>query len=260
MKKSNLLLVAIAFVGLGSFVACKKKTEPTPETKTAQMSMRLTDAPGNYDAVYIDIQSVAYKMEGKTEVMLSPSRVGVYNIMSFRNGIDTLLVNATIPVGKIEQIRLILGNNNSVVVDGVSHPMSTPSASESGVKLNFHTTIEAGVSYAVWIDFDAGKSIVQTGSGSYKLKPVIKAFSATTNGKIEGYVLPVAALATVYAVIGTDTATAIPSAIDGHFVISGLTTGSYQVIVQPYLPTYLTFNGTANVTYANITSMGTITL
>lgn len=253
--------MALAFVGISSFVACKKdKDDNTTQNKTAQLNMRLTDGPGHYDAVYLDIQSVAYKMEGKSEVVLAPNRVGIYNIMTFRNGIDTLLVNTTIPVGKVEQIRLILGNNNSVVVDGISHPMSTPSAQESGVKLNFHTTVEAGKSYNVWIDFDAGKSIVQTGGGNYKMKPVIRAYSELTNGRIEGTILPIAAFATVYAVNGTDTFTAIPSGINGHFVISGLPTASYQLIVEPFIPTYTTHTGSVNVTYGNITSIGTITL
>jgi hypothetical protein len=100
---------------------------------------------------------------------------------------------------------------------------------------------------------------MQTGSGSYKLKPVIRAYSALTNGEIAGYVLPAAALATVYAVNGTDTTTAIPNS-DGHFVISGLAAGSYQLIVSPAVIGYVSVSTSVNVSYGVITDVGTITL
>ncbi len=259
MGKQLLLITGILFIALFSNLSCRKDKNNNNSYK-AQVSMRLTDAPGDYDAVYIDIQAIEVKMASGTTVNIAPYRVGIYNILTLRNGIDTLLVNTSLPVGTIEQVRLILGNNNSVVVDGVSHQMDAPSASQSGIKLNLHTTLEADRSYTVWIDFDAGKSIVVTGSGKYMLKPTMRAYTALTNGRIEGYVLPLAAFATVYAVHDGDTAAAIPSGIDGHFVISGLEEGSYQIIVEPAIPTYVTFNSTIVVSHGTVTSVGTITL
>jgi hypothetical protein len=257
MKSINLVIVGLLVLGLGTFNACRKDKN---QGNTATINMRLTDDPGNYDAVYLDIQQIAFKMEGRSELILYPKRPGVCNILNFRNGLDTILLNTTVPVGKIEQIRLVLGANNTVVANGVSYPMSTPSAQESGVKLNLHTNIEANVAYNVWIDFDAGKSIVKTGNGGYKLKPVIRAYSDVTNGKIVGAVLPIAALATVYAVNGTDTSAAIPSGVDGHFVISGLFEGNYHLIVEPGVAAYATFGTDVNVSYGAISNVGTITL
>ncbi|MBA3827327.1 MAG: DUF4382 domain-containing protein [Taibaiella sp.] len=257
MMRKSLSIFAV-LLAISSLFACKKSS--TPDNNTAQMSMRLTDDPANYDAVYVDIQKIGFTMEGQSEIMLTPNRPGVYNLLSFRNGLDTLLVNAAIPVGTIGQIRLVLGNNNSVVVSGVSYPLSTPSAQESGLKLNFQTAIAANVAYTIWMDFDAGKSIIQTGGGNYKLKPVIRAYSALTNGEISGSVLPTLAFATVYAINGTDTAAAIPSSTDGHFVINGLASGSYQLVVSPAVTTYLSYSTSVNVAYGVITNVGTITL
>lgn len=240
---------------LGS-LACRKDRN---NNDTARMSMRLTDAPAEYDAVYIDIQQIEFKMVGRSAIMITPNRAGVYNILNFRNGTDTLLVNTTIPVGNIEQVRLILGANNSVVVDGVSYPMNTPSAQESGLKLNLHTAVEANVSYDMWIDFDAGRSVNKTGNGKYQLKPVIRAYSAVTNGRIEGYVLPTSAMATVYAINGSDTTAAIPGP-DGHFVISGMATGTYQLYIEPAVFSFATFSTNVNVSYGLITNVGIITL
>jgi hypothetical protein len=257
MKKIivNVMCAVILLSGLG---ACKKNDNN--QQGSAQVTMRLTDAPANYDAVYVDIRQVAVKVSGHSEIILAPARPGVYNLLDFRNGMDTMLLSAGLPAGKIEQIRLILGGDNSVIVAGISYPLNTPSAQESGLKLNFNTTLDANVSYTIWLDFDAGRSIVQTGNGNYKLKPVIRAYSAVTNGQISGYVMPLAAFATVYAIQGTDTSVAIPSSADGHFVIGGLVSGSYQVMVVPTFAPYITYTSNVNVSYATVTNLGTITL
>lgn len=178
-----------------------------------------------------------------------------------RNGLDTLLARTNLPAGSIGQIRLILGNNNSVVVSGVSHPLTTPSAQESGVKLNINQTFVAGGAYDIWIDFDAGKSILQTGAGVYKLKTVIRAYGSLTRGEIKGYVLPLNSFATVYAINGTDTASAIPSPIDGFFSINGLSAANYTLVVNPGILTLQPFSqANIQVAYGVENNLGIITL
>jgi hypothetical protein len=158
-------------------------------------------------------------------------------------------------------MRLILGSNNSVVINGTAYNLGTPSAQESGLKLNLNQNFTAGGSYDVWIDFDAGRSIVQTGNGQYKLKPVIRAYSAATNGKIKGIVLPLSAGAIVYAINGTDTSSAIPDAA-GNFVISGLVDGNYTLWVDASVASGLKDQVLPNlsVTYGNTTTVGTVIL
>lgn len=255
MKKLPLLLALACLFMLG---ACSK----TDENGTAQVTVRLTDGPAAYDHVYIDIQKVEVTMEGSSAVNIAPVRPGIYDILDFRNGLDTLLFRANLPAGKVGQIRLILGTNNSVVANGVSYPLNTPSAQESGLKLNLHESFEANGAYTIWIDFDAAKSIVVTGNGSYKLKPVIRAYSETTNGQIKGYVLPLTAGATVYAASGTDTLSAIPASADGYFKISGIPAGTYKVWVNPAAgSTLLPFAKTGiQVVYGTQVDLGTITL
>lgn len=244
-----------------SMYSCKKdKDDNNTNGGTAKLTMRLTDAPANYDHVYIDIQEVVVTVEGSAAVSVVPVRPGIYDLLDFSNGVDTLLMEATVPAGAVSQIRLVLGNNNSVVIDGETYPMSTPSAQESGLKLNLKETLVAGGAYTFWIDFDAGKSIVQTGNGGYKLKPVIRAYSAQTNGRIKGYIQPLNALATVYAVYGTDTLSAIPDA-NGFFMFSGLAEGSYTIIVEPALLGLQVYTETnVQVSYGAETNLGVITL
>ncbi len=256
-----MLAILVLLGSVAGLSSCKKNDPNTNPNDKATVNMHLTDGPSAYDHVYLDIQQVEVTMSGSSAVTLAPVRAGIYDIMQFRNGLDTLLLRTTISAGTISQIRLILGNNNSVVVNGNSYALTTPSAQESGVKLNLNQTFVANGSYDIWLDFDAGKSIVVTGNGTYKLKPVIRAYSATTNGRIKGYVLPLNAVATVYAINGTDTLSAIPNAADGFFAISGAVAGTYTLWVNPGILGLQAYTQTnIQVTYGTEINLGTITL
>lgn len=238
MKMSFIVLFAMSLTLL-TIASCKKNDDNnTTQKGTAKVSMHLTDDPANYDAVYIDIKSIEVTVEGSSAVSIAPIRPGIYNLLKFRNGLDTLLARADISAGKVGQIRLILGDNNAVVVGGISYPLNTPSAQESGLKLNINQTFVAGGAYDMWLDFDAGKSIHQTGNGKYMLKPVIKAYSQLTDGRIKGYVLPVSALVTVYATNGVDTYSAIP-AVDGFYMFTGLPEGTYQLTYDAAIASFI---------------------
>src|SRR5690242_8947336 len=148
--------------------ACKKE-EATTSIGTTPVKVRMTDAPAAYDQVNVDIIGVEFKVNSGTTVNLNVNP-GVYNLLDFANGVDTLIASADVPSGELSQVRLILGSNNTIVVDGQPYPLETPSAMQSGLKLNVHTTLQPGVLYELLLDFDASQSIVVEGNGTYKLK------------------------------------------------------------------------------------------
>jgi hypothetical protein len=232
-KKVKLLILLLA-TGLFAFISCNKSTGSSARTGTGHLEVRLTDDPATYDAVYIDIQQVEVNVSSDTGTSTGWQpvpllRPGIYNLLDFRNGIDTVLAAADLPAGTLSQMRLILGNSNSVVVNGQSYPLKTPSAQESGLKFNIHATLTPGIEYRLWIDFDAGHSIVATGSGKYILKPVIRTYSAAIGGSIEGYVLPGAAQPEVFAIQGTDTLLALPDSTNGYYFFGGVAAGSWNL-------------------------------
>jgi len=259
MKKLFVTLAGFALLSAVFLLSCKKDED---DRGTAQVNIHLTDGPGNYDAVYIDVRSVEINSDAGGWVTVPAIVPGVYNLLDFRNGMDTLLCQAVLPAGKISQMRLILGDNNSVVVDGTSYPLSTPSAQQSGLKFNIHQDLAVNGSYNIWIDFDAGKSIVAQGNGGYSLKPVVRAYTELTDGRIKGIVLPPAALATVYVTNGADTFSAIPDAL-GAFMFCGLPEGNYTLWFDAEDNTgYADFTLPAPVTvsFGVVTEVGTTTL
>lgn len=167
------LVLAIVVVGL-TVMSCKKEG-------SSNMTVKMTDAPGDFENVFIDIQEVQVHYSDDSNpngwVTLN-TNAGVYDLLTLQNGISTVLAPGTgIPSGKISQIRLILNSQNSVVIDGISFPLKVNSATQSGLKINVDAFLEPGSDYEVLVDFDAGKSIVTEGNGTFTLKPTIKVLS-----------------------------------------------------------------------------------
>ncbi len=238
MKKLKFL----SLISLGVFLfACNKidslrnhdMDNGSSNTK-ASYTVRMTDAPGPYSAVNIDIQGVEITGTGGQNVLLNVNP-GIYNILDYVNGLDTVIATGSLNPGTVQQIRLILGSNNSVVVDSVTYPLTIPSGSQSGLKIQVHQVVQAGVAYSVLLDFDANKSIVKQGNGAYKLKPVIRTINTAISGSIKGSIAPAGTLATVTASNGIDSFSSVVDST-GNFMIMGLPAGTYDVTITPALP------------------------
>jgi hypothetical protein len=236
---------------------CKKENQTTQEF--GSYILRLIDSPGNYEHVYIDIQDISVNVSGTGWVDIGPQAPGIYDLLAYNNGLDTLLSNATLPSGTISQIRLLLGTNNTITVNGISYNLTIPSLQQNGLKINVNTSIPANGSVVQWIDFDAGKSIVELGNNNYQLKPVLRTFTENTNGKISGTLLPPDAQAYIRAIQGNDTLIAIPES-NGFFQFSGLS-GTYELDFIPDNPNYssvITYNN--SVSGNQLLNIGIVTL
>jgi hypothetical protein len=92
----------------------------------------------------------------------------------------------------------------------------------------------AGLVYDLWIDFDAARSIVETGNGKFILKPVIRTYTESISGAIEGVVDPANSNAYIMSISATDdTVGTFADTVSGKFLLSGLAEGTYDVIIQP---------------------------
>lgn len=251
---------AILLITIFSVSSCKK------DSQKSRLTVYLTDAPADYDEVNIEIQKIEIKSSddpgetGWQELSLAGS--STYNLLDFTNGMEAMLATVELPAGRISQLRLILGNNNSIVVNGISQalPLMTPSAQQSGLKFNIHADLVEGVEYKLWIDFDAARSVVVTGNNTYVLKPVIRTFTEATSGAIKGIALPAAAVPWVYAVMGTDTLSAIPDATTGNFLIRGVPAGTWNVTVEGNNGYNDQTINNVSVTLGQVNDVGTISL
>lgn len=259
MKK----LLKISFIALLTvfFTSCSNDDDNNQE-QSSRIMVSLTDAPGDYDNVYVDVQDVVVKYsDSEEEVSLGQINAGIYDLLELTGGVSVLLADEEIPSGNITQMRLILGSENSIVVDGETYPLQTPSAQQSGLKLNINQTLEPGILYEFVLDFDVEESIVVQGNGSYLLKPVIRASTVAESGSITGTVLPLEIQVLVTATNGVDTISAYTSA-EGNFVLHGVPEGTYTVTIEPEVASGLEIMIIEDVivTNGNVTALGTINL
>jgi hypothetical protein len=258
MKRSLYIIAGLVSLGM-LLTRCTEKDQNMDQN--AVLKVMLTDAPAEYDSVLIDIQDVLVNAsengdDGSWQSLLVNR--GVYNLLDFRNGMDTLLAYLELPPRTISQIRLVLGPGNKIVTGGHTYDLDTPSAQQSGLKLNLHAELVAGVVYELWIDFDAARSVVHKGNGGYNLKPVIRTFSDAISGAIHGNVLPALAMPYVKAVSNGDTLGTYAGS-NGSFLIKAVPEGTWTIIftpATPYLPD--TVNHVSVVT-GRVTEMDTIT-
>ena len=202
------------------------------EEKNARVQVWLTDDPGDYQEVNIDLQGVEVHSNetdherGWQAVDVTPKQ---YNLLELTNGKETMLGDLELPGGRLSQVRLKLGDANTIKVNDQTYPLSTPSAQQSGLKIRINEILAEGITYKILLDFDAAKSVIQTGNGSYLLKPVIRAVTEAQDGAIKGKIEP-ADIVSISVTSDGEEVTTTSSDETGAFIVRGLQAGSYTLI------------------------------
>jgi hypothetical protein len=99
-------LASLLFLGLSTFAFYSCTKEGSAGNDKAKMQVYLTDDPGDYDAVFIDVQDVKINYSTDPDngwVSLNNVSRGSYDLLTLINDKDTLLADAEINTGKVEQ-------------------------------------------------------------------------------------------------------------------------------------------------------------
>ncbi|HET8855004.1 MAG TPA: DUF4382 domain-containing protein [Salinimicrobium sp.] len=266
MNRYKLILCSVLFSA--GLLSCSNddETKDNPEPQTANVTVALTDAPGDYEKVFVQVTDVMVKMQTEEDPVegwqsLGNINEGKYDLLTLTGGKSQLLAETELPPGHLKEMRLVLGGDNTIVVEGIPYNLTTPSAEQSGLKLMVDEEIEAGLEYNFVMDFNVEESVVETGSGKYILKPVIRLFLEQESGSISGSVSPAEVQTLIEATDGTTTVTAYTDA-EGDFELKGLPAGTYEVTVTPAPESnfpILTYNN-VNVVVGETTDMGQINI
>src|SRR5579871_1705293 len=173
--------------------ACNKSnsssSNPNIPAGKSQVSMYMMDDPIQFAKVLIDIRQVTVEIDtaskqsdpdepdqwntsfcgrGRTQsnksviwdtLSITP---GVYDLLSLRNGTDTLLASGLYTSGKILKIEITLGSDNSVYTDSTtSYPLEVFGPNPY-FTVNVSRTNVADVTnneFELWLDFNLAKSI-----------------------------------------------------------------------------------------------------
>ena len=123
------------------------------------MRLSMTDAPAcGFDAVHVTVERVRVHQSagavdadaGWSEVVLNPAKR--LDLLTLTNGVLEPLGQTDLPAGKYTQMRLVLAPNttaaplaNSVTpTGGAETELTTPSAQQTGLKLNVNLDVPAG--------------------------------------------------------------------------------------------------------------------
>ena len=166
MKRLILATLLFGSVSIFTFIACNK------DNSAYRLNVKLTDAPGAYEEVNLDIQSVKVNLRNDSSAWIGlDTHAGIYNLLGFQNGVDTLLATGTLPGNFVQEIRLYLGTNNTIKVGGQIYPLETDNGTQIKLMIKVNKVIKTLDSLT--IDFDASLSVVDEGNNTYRLSPVI---------------------------------------------------------------------------------------
>lgn len=229
--KTKLIALASLVIPAMLLFACKKG-----EDKVSHLSVRMMDAPSPYafEQVNVDVREVEAHIETRDggEWVRLEAESGVYNLLTLTNGLDTMIGQNIVPVGRLSQLRLVLGSENSVKVNGTLYPLFVPSGSTSGLKINVHQEISENRPVVIFLDFDAAQSVSLNNNG-YRFHPVVRGFTAAGTGNVQGRVnIPGPGIAVTLS-NGTSLYSTYTNQLTGHFLLRGVQSGEYTLKVYP---------------------------
>lgn len=274
MKATKILglgLIAIPFL----FISCKKDTIAPQQSSDAQgstMRVKMTDAPGDYAALNVDIVSVQAFSENSGWITLN-NQAQTVSVLDLTNGVSTdLSFNTNVSTGVYTKLKLIFGDKNQIKINAgattdpaqiaVSGLFDLQWMGTKEVEIAINEEVNAQTQAEVLLDFDVAASIKQQ-LGTYIIEPMIREVDDMQTG-ISGAIESGAKAAVL--VSGPMGQVSTFADASGKFIIHDLDPGKYTIKILPTaeerangLPQEFTLSNVL-VTEGQIKSMGVITL
>jgi len=249
--KSCAICFALIFASLFE-ISCGNNPAAPPDG-TGVLKVLLTDYPAGYDAVFVTISGVAvYNGAAETvnddmettggepnskivagEWFAISSGEQEFDLLKLTNGLTTPLGNQNeLPAGHYTQLRFFI-DEARVVIDGVNYDLKVPSGM---VKFVSGFDIVEGQVTTLIVDFDASRSVRQTGNRQYVLQPVIRIIDQEAAGSIIGKVTNYGDFTNglmAYAMFNDNpVASCKVNSENGGFTLCALAEGVYTVMIM----------------------------
>jgi len=205
---------------------------------TARVSLALTDAPGDVEAVWVEIGEIYLQgggNSGRTTLLdaTDAEGLGLVELTQLAGTTLDLIEDVEIPAGNYGQLRFVVEGavleteGGEVFTHNATHPLGTaatgslncPSCGQTGIKVLLPgdvANIEAGA-HLIVLDFDVSQSFGRAAgqSGSWVMAPVIRAAELGFSGSVSGTVdvAPLVEIPACPAGTGRDLTAFVPEAV-----------------------------------------------
>lgn len=174
----------------------------------SKVTVKLTDAPGDYKRAVVTISQVELLGEGENNKVVLLNQAKTTDLLTLANDTADLVKDATVPAGTYSELRFVItgayieveeadGSTkiyaSSPTYEGlpagaqVAGELQMPSYGQSGLKVKIADPVAVeGEQKVILVDFDVAQSFGrQAGnSGQWVMSPVIKAAEITFSGTV----------------------------------------------------------------------------
>lgn len=224
------------------FGACRKdqmdRVANTASNEPNSLTVYLTDNPGDYLGLKMEIVRVDAYLEGSGWVTLS-DEVQVVDVVRLTNGnAATLAFKSNLQAGNYTMLKLVFGTENKITLmvdatdnSGLRIAQETTIAYEGQKEIivEIDAQVNASAGADVLVDFDVARSVVASLKG-YVVRPVItwiKDEKTAVTGDVNG-----AISAAIILTNGQDSVSAYTD-IEGKFYLRGMQSGVYDLVIYP---------------------------
>lgn len=237
MKKLRRIL-PMAVLGLAialTSTSCKKEeVEPTGtgDQTSSSFQVRMTDSPGDFASLDVEITKVEAYLENEGWVTLN-NQSQVVSVLDLTNGAETTIAQqSAVSAGLYSRIRLTFGSNNGLALTdsllGTTINANLSLGSSQQVEIMIDEQVSAGTNASVLLDFQVAQSIFEQ-TQQYILDPMITLIedeSTGVQGQIDGAVSAMITLSD-----GENQYSTFINA-QGNFLIRGVEDGVYDLIIE----------------------------
>jgi hypothetical protein len=254
----NLASVAIATAPVVCLLVASGCGDSNAPGATGRLTVELADAPYPFDLIEsatVVIDSVSVHLGGGSAehsgFVIIDRAARSYDLLDLQNGVTATLVDAEVPVGKVNQIRLYVDHAAITLTDERVFALQVPSGYESGIKIFPSPQIEivSELTTELLLDFDVSRSFKPIPNSPtrapeierFTFAPVVRVSNQSASGSLTGRVLgdggtagdpgddlPIEG-ASVTAYHDGDEVTATATDGEGRYVILGLAAGVVTV-------------------------------
>lgn len=191
------LKLALAFTL--TFLGCDASSPKNDVNETGTLNIYLTDAPTDFEAIYITLDSLSVHTSSSTSIDGNDTNESGWRVVTQPHTTFNVLQLSSDTPTKAGQLQLAVGNYTSMqgvvgtrsdggptIAEGYdTHPYANYVVLRGGavseleipsyaLKINHNFSIIKNGNINMLIDFDTKNSIKQIGNGTYKITPVIK--------------------------------------------------------------------------------------